>query len=141
METDKTMSNNKQNMNNLRQMTEDVKLEVNKLQKQIDDSITNYCLSVSPYKVGDKILNEHGKLVIIDEIRINPSFFYEGMKQIYQRPLYHRNNLYDVPFYYRVKQLDKKEGKRFVHGIKVIYMYLESYTGLLGYDQFKMQSR
>lgn len=122
--------------NNKKMTAEEVRLEVNKLQKQIDDSITNYCLSVSPYKVADKVLNEDGKLVIIDEIKINPSFFYEGMKQIYQRSMYDRNNLYNVPFYYRVKQLDKKEGKRFVHGIKEIFMHLNTYTG-----EFKMRSR
>ena len=117
--------------NNKKMTAEEVRLEVNKLQKQMDDLIKNYCLSLSPYKIGDKVLSEDGKLVIINEIRMNPSFFYEGMKQIYQPAIYDRNRLYTCPFYYRVQQLRKKDGQPMVNGIRWMFMHLNEITGEL----------
>jgi hypothetical protein len=96
---------------------EEVRLEVNKLQKQMDDLTKNYCLSVSPYKIGDKVLDADGKLVIINEIKIYQSFFL-------QPP----NYLYNIPFYYRVQEL-RKDGIPKVHGYRKMLMYLDEISG------------
>ena len=124
-------------MSNSKKMTvEEVRLEANKLHKQMDDLIENYCLSISPYKIGDKVLNPDGKLAIINKIRVNPSFFYESMKQVYQPSTYYLNYLDNCPFYYCVQELRKKDGKPMVHGIRRIYMYLDEFTGELNMKPF-----
>jgi hypothetical protein len=119
-------------MSNFKNMTaEEVRLEVNKLQKQMDDLIKNYCLSVSPYKIGDKVLNEDGKLVIINEIKTNSGFFYKGEQKLYQSSIYYRKDLDTCPFYYRVQELRKKDGKPMVHGIRKMFMHLDGITSEL----------
>lgn len=91
-------------MNNYKNMTaEEVKIEVIKLIKQKDDLIHNYCLSASPYKIGDKLIDRYGKPIIINEIEPNYRFFEED------------NEFLNFPFTYCVCEL-KKDGTPKVHG-------------------------
>jgi hypothetical protein len=96
-------------MSNYKNMTaEEVKLEVIKLIKQKDDLINNYCLSVSPYKIGDKIIDRYGRPIIITDIEPNHWFF-------------EKDNEYDkYPFHYSVCEL-KKDGTPKVHGIRMMW--------------------
>jgi hypothetical protein len=105
-------------MSNSKKMTaEEVRVEVNKLQKQMDDLIKNYCSSISPYNIGDKVLNPYGKLVIINEIEPIKSFFFEPEKY---RDL--------SPFHYNVQEL-RKDGKPKVYGHQWMFVYLNEISG------------
>lgn len=111
-------------MSNSKKMTaEEVRLEVNKLQKQMDDLIENYCSSISPYKVGDKVLNRYGQLVIITEIEPQTLFFTEPEKYRDASPLL-----------YTVKEL-RKDGKPKVHGHQWMSVYFNEFSGELEISQ------
>jgi hypothetical protein len=97
-------------MSNPKNMTEkEVRTEVIKLIKQKDDLIHNYCLSVSPYKVGDKLIDRYGRPVIILGIEPNHSFFENEDESNYS----YMNFL----FKYYVCEL-KKDGNLKVHGYR-----------------------
>ena len=97
-------------MNNYKNMTaEEVKLEVIKLIKQKDDLIHNYCLSVSPFKIGDKLIDRYGKPFIINDIEPNYWFFEKY------------NEYPDYPFTYSVCEL-KKDGTPKVHGRRIMWL-------------------
>lgn len=94
---------------NLQIIEEGIINEVMKLNKQIkqlylkkDRVIINYCISKSPYKIGDKFTDKYGHKIIIDDIspwwNLFDEKYYNGVP-----------DSLNYPFYYRGRDL-KKDG-------------------------------
>mgnify|MGYP007019759075 CR=1 FL=1 len=62
----------------------------------------DYCISISPYKIGDKFIDKYGQKIIIDEITAQWHLFEE---QYY----YNVPDISNYPFYYRGRPL-KQDG-------------------------------
>ena len=91
---------------------EEVRLEVIKLIKQKDDLIHDYCLSVSPYKVGDKLIDRYGRPVIIIKIEPNHWFFENDFE--------HKDYPFTYPFTYTICEL-KKDGTPKIYGSRLMF--------------------
>jgi hypothetical protein len=95
--------------NNLQMNEEEIINEVRQLTKRIkqlylkkDRVIIKYCISISPYKIGDKFIDKYGQKIIIDEITAQWHLFEE---QYY----YNVPDISNYPFYYRGRPL-KQDG-------------------------------
>ena len=95
--------------NNLQMNEEQIINEVRQLTKQIkqlylkkDRIIIKYCISKSPYKIGDKFIDKYGNTIIIDEISPRWHHFEEKYYSCFPDSL-------NYPFYYEGRDL-KKDG-------------------------------
>jgi len=89
--------------------------------QQLFDDFENYCISISPYKIGDKFSDRYGRKIIIDCIRGRSLVLDENFR-VRVRSSWERE-YEDCPYFYQGYRINSTTEKLSIYKRETLYPY------------------